>query len=105
MEEARNGRKARKEAVTEEKREGENCRDREGELWRRLVERRNRWRRKLGLGLTLEENEGLRNRKGEEKRTQGQLVDVDGKLYNWIGEFQEKLTDFVVGFTDSPTLN
>lgn len=93
MEEARNGRKARKEAVTEEKREGE--------LRRGLVERRNRWRRELGI----EENEGLRNRKGEEERTQGQLVDVDGKLYNWIGEFQEKLTDFVVGFTDSPTLN
>ena len=92
MEEARNGRKARKEAVTEEKRERENCRDREGELQRGLMERRNRWRRQLGI----EENEGLRNRKGEEGRTQGQLVDVDGKLYNWIGEFHEKMTDFVV---------
>ena len=32
-------------------------------------------------------------------------MDVDGKGHNWIGEFHEKLTDFVGGYTDSPTLN
>ena len=40
MEEARIGRKARKEAATEEKRERENGGDRKGELLRGLVERR-----------------------------------------------------------------
>ena len=49
MEEARNGRKGRKEAATEEKRERERNGDREGELQRGLVERRDRWRRKLRM--------------------------------------------------------